>query len=156
MQHYFLLSRKSLRFLGSAMGIAIANRKNRCDFGALSLWLTLQYKGSSARCPGSSLRDPKTSQRIPVCWLCLKNPLLRCLSLNLSLPPPSIVGLPRKQKIGVKKLWVRESEIGEECRRFRAWIFFLRGGRKNAEKIGHQNSLRNSLAIFRKFAKPKN
>ena len=23
------------RFLGSAMGIAIANRKNRCDFGAL-------------------------------------------------------------------------------------------------------------------------
>ena len=28
-------SRKSLRFLGSAMGIAIANRKNRCDFGAL-------------------------------------------------------------------------------------------------------------------------
>ena len=26
---------KSLRFLGSAMGIAIANRKNRCDFGAL-------------------------------------------------------------------------------------------------------------------------
>ena len=32
----FVLSRKSLRFLGSAMGIAIANRKNRCDFGALS------------------------------------------------------------------------------------------------------------------------
>ena len=36
MQHCFLLSQKSLRFLGSAMGIAIANRKNRCDFGALS------------------------------------------------------------------------------------------------------------------------
>ena len=33
----FVLSRKSLRFLGSAMGIAIANRKNRCDFSALSL-----------------------------------------------------------------------------------------------------------------------
>ena len=35
-----LLSRKSQRFLGSAMGIAIANRKNRCDFGALrcSCW----------------------------------------------------------------------------------------------------------------------
>ena len=32
----FLLSRKSRRFLGSAMGIAIANRKNRCDIGALS------------------------------------------------------------------------------------------------------------------------
>ena len=34
-----LSSQKSLRFLGSAMGIAaiaIANRKNRCDFGALS------------------------------------------------------------------------------------------------------------------------
>ena len=26
------------RFLGSAMGIAIANRKNRCDFGALRDW----------------------------------------------------------------------------------------------------------------------
>ena len=37
MQYCFLLSRKSLRFLGSAMGIAIANRKNRCNFGALSL-----------------------------------------------------------------------------------------------------------------------
>ena len=35
MQHCFALSRKSLRFLWSAMGIAIANRKNRCDFGAL-------------------------------------------------------------------------------------------------------------------------
>ena len=35
MQHGFLLSRKSQRFLGSAMGIAIVNRKNRCDFGAL-------------------------------------------------------------------------------------------------------------------------
>ena len=40
MQHCFLLSRKSLRFLGSAMGIAIANRKNRCDFGALSVFST--------------------------------------------------------------------------------------------------------------------
>ena len=28
------------------------------------------------------------------------------------------VGLTRKQKIGVKKCWVREGEIGEECRRF--------------------------------------
>ena len=35
MQHCFFLSRKSLRFLASAMGIAIANRKKRCDFGAL-------------------------------------------------------------------------------------------------------------------------
>ena len=26
------------------------------------------------------------------------------------------VGLPRKQKISVNKCWVRESEIGEECR----------------------------------------
>ena len=36
MQHCFPLSRKSLRFLGSATGIAIANRKNRCNFGAVS------------------------------------------------------------------------------------------------------------------------
>ena len=34
-----LLSRKSLRFLGSAMGMGIANRKNRCNFGALSCGL---------------------------------------------------------------------------------------------------------------------
>ena len=34
----FLLSRKSLRFLGSAMGIAIAKRKSRCDFGVLRAW----------------------------------------------------------------------------------------------------------------------
>ena len=31
------------------------------------------------------------------------------------------VGLPREQKISVKKCWVRESEIGEECRQFWAW-----------------------------------
>ena len=36
MQHCFLLLRKSLRFLGTAMGFAIENRKNRCDFSALS------------------------------------------------------------------------------------------------------------------------
>ena len=36
MQHCFLLSRRSLPFLGSAMGNAIANHENRCDFGALS------------------------------------------------------------------------------------------------------------------------
>ena len=30
------------RFLGSAMGIAIANRKNRCDFGALSCVFSTQ------------------------------------------------------------------------------------------------------------------
>ena len=35
-QHCSLVSRKSLRVLGSTMGIAIANRKNRCNFGALS------------------------------------------------------------------------------------------------------------------------
>ena len=40
MQHCFLLSRKLLRFQGSAMGIAIANRKNRCGFGALRCWRT--------------------------------------------------------------------------------------------------------------------
>ena len=28
------------------------------------------------------------------------------------------VGLPRKQKIAVNKLWVQESEIGEESRQF--------------------------------------
>ena len=32
---------------GSAMGIAIANRKNRCDFGALSSQNTLDNKRSS-------------------------------------------------------------------------------------------------------------
>ena len=41
-----LLSQKSLRFLGSAMGLAIANRKNRCDFGALSFETILK------RCKG--------------------------------------------------------------------------------------------------------
>ena len=35
-QHYLALSRKSLAILVSAMGMAIANRKNRCDVGALS------------------------------------------------------------------------------------------------------------------------
>ena len=35
------------------------------------------------------------------------------------------LGFPRKQKIGVKNILVRESEIGEECRRFRAWISLI-------------------------------
>ena len=54
MQHCFLLSRKSLRFLGSAMGIAIANRKNRCDFGALRinfLWLSHSRGPQFGKCP---------------------------------------------------------------------------------------------------------
>ena len=29
-----------------------------------------------------------------------------------------ILGLPLKQKIAVKNVWVQESEIGEECRQF--------------------------------------
>ena len=55
------------RFLGSAMGIAIANRKNRCDFGALSRqlnWATPPVllgfsRGSSGKFrkdPGNALR----------------------------------------------------------------------------------------------------
>ena len=35
----------------------------------------------------------------------------------------SDIGLPRKQKITVNKVWVQESEIGEECRQFWTWIF---------------------------------
>ena len=49
MQHCFLLSRKSLRFLGSAMDIAIEHRKNRCDFGALSFTATTKDFGSKKR-----------------------------------------------------------------------------------------------------------
>ena len=74
-------------------------------------------------------------------------------------------GLPRKQKIAVNKFWVRESEIGEECRQFWTWILGVNffGGlkpwknkvEKFAIKIRHQNSLRNSPAIFLKFAGPK-
>ena len=76
-----------------------------------------------------------------------------------------IFGLPRKQKIAVNKLWVQESEMGEECRQFWTWILgvnFLGGlkpwknkAEKFAIKIRHQNLLRNSPAIFLKFAGPK-
>ena len=59
-------------------------------------------------------------------------------------------------------------EVGEECWQFWAWVlgvnFFFWGGgvlkpwRNKAEnfagKIRHQNSLRNSLAVFLKFARP--
>ena len=66
MQHCFLLSRKSLRFLGSAMGIAIANRKNRCDFGALrtggnkvcvATWMTVRCRNNDRKqkCTGKRL-----------------------------------------------------------------------------------------------------
>ena len=59
MQHCFLLSRKSLRFLGSAMGIAIANRKNRCDFGALS---TTDKNPWSLRCVSENNFDNTHTQ----------------------------------------------------------------------------------------------
>ena len=74
-------------------------------------------------------------------------------------------GVPHKQKIAVNKFWVQESEIGEEYRQFWTWILgvnFLGGPKpwknkaeKFAIKIRHQNSLRNSPAIFLKFAGPK-
>ena len=44
-----LLSEILLRFLGSAMGIAIANRKNRCDFGALRAATTTQQKENNKK-----------------------------------------------------------------------------------------------------------
>ena len=50
MQHCFLLSWKSQRFLGSAMGIAIADRKNRCDFGALSTLVSGKDSGCILGC----------------------------------------------------------------------------------------------------------
>ena len=59
MQHCFLLSRKSLWFLGSAMGIAIANRKNCCDFGALRITASmapLPAPQSSSLLPFANLR----------------------------------------------------------------------------------------------------
>ena len=59
MQHCFLLSRKSLRFLGSTMSIAIANRKNRCDFGALRLWVL----------------GCRSLLRLGVPWTCYRGPL---------------------------------------------------------------------------------
>ena len=37
------------RFLGSAMGIAIANRKNRCDFGALRVFVICRLGGLERR-----------------------------------------------------------------------------------------------------------
>ena len=76
-----------------------------------------------------------------------------------------IGGLPCKQKIGVNKFWVRESEIGEECWQVWAWILcvnFLVGlkpwknkAERFAFRIRYQNSLRISPALFPKFARPK-
>ena len=39
------------------------------------------------------------------------------ITISLSVMP--LVGLPRKQQIGVKQIWIQNFEIGEECRQFR-------------------------------------
>ena len=66
-----------------------------------------------------------------------------------------ILDLPGKQKIGVKKNWVQESEIGEECRRFLGvtlGLNFLGGGLKpwriKAEKLAENNSPSNFAEKF--------
>ena len=75
------------------------------------------------------------------------------------LDPQAIVGLPRKQKIAVNKFWVRESEIGEECRQFWKWILgvnFLGGlkpWKKQGRKIRYQNSpSKFAIKIRRQFS----
>ena len=58
-----------------------------------------------------------------------------------------ILGLPRKQKIGVKNCWVQKIEIGEECRWFWAWILgvsFLRGGEKRGNGSQHFSATKKS------------
>ena len=61
MQHCFPLFRKSLRFLGSAIGIAIANRQNRCDFGALRS--TAKIRVAIARSCCRARKPPKHQKR---------------------------------------------------------------------------------------------
>ena len=75
---------------------------------------------------------------------------------------PSTADLPNKQTIGARSFWVRESEIGEECRQFGREFGGGGGGAETLEKQGlnicGKNSLTNSLkklpAIFLKFAGP--
>ena len=69
---------------------------------------------------------------------------------------PRKFGLPHKQKIGVNKGWVRESEIGEECREFGrgSWACGPETLEKQGRELRYRNSLRNSLAIFQIFARP--
>ena len=50
------------RFLGSVMGIAIANRKNRCNFGALRL-NTNRFFLKLSGTPGISRQNPRISRQ---------------------------------------------------------------------------------------------
>ena len=72
---------------------------------------------------------------------------LRLGKIGTPLKTPST---PRKQKIGVNKFWVRESEIGEECRQ--VWGVNLgvnfSGGPETMEKQGRKIRYPNSLSKF--------
>ena len=61
-----------------------------------------------------------------------------------------IFGLPCEQNLGVNKFWVRESEIGEECRQVWAWILGVNfsGGPETLEKQGQKTRYPNSLSKF--------
>ena len=68
-------------------------------------------------------------------------------------------GLPNKENMGVKKK-IGFEKVKLERNADNSGRTFLGGGlkpweKKFADKIHHQNSLRNSPAIFPKFARPK-
>ena len=67
--------------------------------------------------------------------------------------PPSrqnqlFIDLPRKQKIGVKKCWVRESEIGETILGVNFGREFFFGGLKSWKKTGRKIRGQNSPSKF--------
>ena len=82
-------------------------------------------------------------------------------------PKSTFLGPPGKQKIGVKKCWARESEIGEKCRQVWGVNFgreFWGGGPETLEKQGRNickqkkmpsKFAENSPAIFHKFRQAK-
>ena len=69
---------------------------------------------------------PRTGPVCPKCGsrLSLTPSRPRCLHLLVFFLPEEI-GFSCRQTIGVQKLWVQKSEIGEECRQFWACIFGL-------------------------------
>ena len=100
------------------------------------------------------------------CWLSCLESLLRWYrqSENGSIPDRwqvTVFGLPRKQKVGVKKIGFEKVKSGEECRQVWAWSLGVKlwgggGGPETLEKQGRKIRGKNSPSKFtEKFAGTK-
>ena len=175
---------RKMRFFGGGTWLETAGNSRRVSgLKNQERWPTFTRGGWVSGILLISDAGSSPSQRMPQCccwwrsWPMLQIPTTPLSPANLCIaatplegrvwaaPGPSVtakfLGLPPKQNIGANQFWFEKVKLERNADKFGR--DFLRVGLKPwknkaktfAVKIRHQISLRNSPAIFLKFARPK-